>query len=499
MARFEYHPNIVTIRDFFKENDTAYMVMSYIEGLTLIEYLNRAGGKIPVDKAVQIIMPVTDALREIHEMSIMHRDISPDNIFIDIKGRVVLIDFGAARQEMREKSKSLSVILKAGYAPEEQYRSRGKQGPWTDIYATAATMYRCITGQVIPEAIDRLAEDDLKPPSRLGVVIEQEREDSLLKALAVKAGDRFQTVEEFQVGLMQSALTENLASQKREVLVHADGFELVQVGEMGTTYTIPTGIDDSSTPQVSGGYLIAKTQVAYDLWYTVKQWAEVNGYRFANPGREGSGGKNGAAPTAVKNEPVTAVNLSDCIVWLNALSEMQQLAPVYRTGGSAVIKDARDINTSVVDAVMQTDNNGFRLPNSIEWEMAARWKDNTPSTGGLIECGGRWWTPGNYASGATADYRAATEAVAWYYSNSATDQVRKTQPVGQKTFNALGLYYISGNVWEWCFDLRANEYSCVVRGGSWFNFADRTQVGYLLNLNPSHATGRVGFRFMRFV
>ncbi len=204
LARFEHHPNIVTVRDFFRENGTAYMVMSFVEGLTLHEYLQQAGGRIPAAQAVKIIMPVTDALREVHRAGIMHRDISPDNIFIDKEGRIVLIDFGAARQELREKSRSLSVILKAGYAPEEQYRSRGKQGPWTDIYAVAATIYRAVTGQVPPEAMDRMVEDDLAPPSKLGVEISSGLEQTLLKALAVKAGDRFHSVKDFQAALLNA-------------------------------------------------------------------------------------------------------------------------------------------------------------------------------------------------------------------------------------------------------------------------------------------------------
>jgi len=199
LARFEHHPNIVTVRDFFKENNTAYMVMSFIEGVTLLEHLNNSGGKIPVEQAVQISMPVLDALKEVHRAGIMHRDISPDNIFIDREGRVVLIDFGAARQEIREKSKSLSVILKAGYAPPEQYQSRGRQGPWTDIYAVAATMYRAITGQAPLEAIDRMAQDDLQTK------INKPLEKTLLKALAVKTEDRYQVVKEFQEALLAAS------------------------------------------------------------------------------------------------------------------------------------------------------------------------------------------------------------------------------------------------------------------------------------------------------
>ena len=198
LARFAEHPNIVTVRDYFEGNSTAYLVMNYIDGVTLEQYLQLKGGRLSFNHCLEIIMPVFDALKEVHKTGILHRDISPDNIFIRKDGRVILIDFGAARQELREKSKSLSVILKAGYAPEEQYRSRGKQGPWTDIYAVAATMYRCITGEVPPEAMDRLDEDDMIVPSKLGVQIGPKQEHVLLKALAVKAKDRYQSVEELQ-------------------------------------------------------------------------------------------------------------------------------------------------------------------------------------------------------------------------------------------------------------------------------------------------------------
>ncbi len=202
LARFSEHPNIVTVRDFFEANNTAYIVMNYIDGRTMEEYLKSAGGKITYSHALKVMMPVLDALKEMHREGILHRDISPDNIFIGNDGRVILIDFGAARQEMREKSKSFSVILKAGYAPEEQYRSRGSQGPWTDIYAAGGTLYRCITGEIPPEAVDRLIEETLIPPSHFGIEISETSENALLKALAVKANDRYQTVREFQEGLI---------------------------------------------------------------------------------------------------------------------------------------------------------------------------------------------------------------------------------------------------------------------------------------------------------
>jgi len=204
IAQFEHHPNIVSVRDFFKANNTAYIIMSYYQGISFEKYIKQNGGKISFDKTLDIIMPVMDALKEVHKIGVIHRDISPDNILIDSEGRVILIDFGSARQALRDKSKSLSVILKAGYAPEEQYRSRGEQGAWTDIYAVASTIYRAVTGEVPPESIDRLNKDTLVAPSELGVEINKKQEATLIKALAVKYSKRFSKVEEFQEALIKA-------------------------------------------------------------------------------------------------------------------------------------------------------------------------------------------------------------------------------------------------------------------------------------------------------
>ena len=202
LTQFEDHPGVVSVRDYFKENGTAYMVMQYLEGRTFKQHLALKGGRVSYDTALSVMMAVMDALREVHNAGILHRDISPDNIYITNSKQIKLLDFGAARYAAGEHSKSLSVILKAGFAPEEQYRSKGNQGPWTDIYAVAATFYRAITGQVLPEALDRMAEDTLVPPSQLGVAIPQGAEQALLKALSVRAVERFQTVEEFQSALI---------------------------------------------------------------------------------------------------------------------------------------------------------------------------------------------------------------------------------------------------------------------------------------------------------
>ena len=199
LAHFDQHPGIVTVKNFFRAHGTGYCVMDYVDGITLRHYLDQQpGGRISVADALKLLMPVMDALRAVHKEGLLHRDLAPDNIYLTADGRIKLLDFGAARFAASEHSKSLSIILKPGYAPEEQYRTRGKQGPWTDVYGLAATCYRAITGQVPPEALDRLDIDDLVPPSRLGIAITPGQEATLLQALAVKAGQRFQSMAEMQ-------------------------------------------------------------------------------------------------------------------------------------------------------------------------------------------------------------------------------------------------------------------------------------------------------------
>ena len=208
LAHFDQHPGIVTVKNFFRAHGTGYCVMDYVDGITLRHYLDQQpGGRISVADALKLLMPVMDALRAVHKEGLLHRDLAPDNIYLTQDGRIKLLDFGAARFAASEHSKSLSIILKPGYAPEEQYRTRGKQGPWTDVYGLAATCYRAITGQVPPESLDRLDNDDLVPPSRLGIAITPGQERVLLQALAVKAGQRFQSMAEMQQAWRAGAAT----------------------------------------------------------------------------------------------------------------------------------------------------------------------------------------------------------------------------------------------------------------------------------------------------
>ena len=203
MARFFREPGIVDVRDFFEENNTAYIVMEYLEGVDLRHYL-RAHGVMTPEEAVNILMPAMLSLEKIHKAGFIHRDISPDNIMYLNDGNLKLMDFGAAR-EFEDENRSLSIMLKPGYAPEEQYRKKGEQGPWTDVYAICATLYRCITGKTPTEAPDRTYEDDLKKPSELGVDISPALENVLLYGLAVRKADRCPDMTEL-IRLLNEAL-----------------------------------------------------------------------------------------------------------------------------------------------------------------------------------------------------------------------------------------------------------------------------------------------------
>src|SRR3984957_16442625 len=201
LKKFSNHPGIVAVDTVFKDNGTAYLVMEFLEGVTFEEFVARGIVHITFDTAMRVVLPSMVALAAVHAEGILHRDISPDNIYLTRSGKVKLIDFGAARNALGQKSRNLSIILKEGYAPEEQYRASGIQGPWTDVYAMAATLYHAITGKIPQPALDRQAQDKLQWPSQLQIQIEPRIEAALMKALSIKASDRFQSMEDFKAAL----------------------------------------------------------------------------------------------------------------------------------------------------------------------------------------------------------------------------------------------------------------------------------------------------------
>lgn len=203
LAEFIGNPNIVRVHSYFEEYGTAYFVMDYVEGTSFQEFIREQGGKIPWQEAEKILLPIMEALRAVHGKGIIHRDVTPDNIFITKDGTVKLLDFGAARYSLGDKSRSLDVVLKHGFAPKEQYTRHGRQGSYTDVYTVAASFYYAVTGRRPPDSIDRLEEDDLVPPSSLGIDIPVNVENAILKGMGVQPADRYQSMAEFQKELLQ--------------------------------------------------------------------------------------------------------------------------------------------------------------------------------------------------------------------------------------------------------------------------------------------------------
>ena len=197
LAKFIGNPNIAAVTSYFDENDTSYFVMDYIEGISFKTYIANHGGKVSVEDTLNVMIPVLRALTAVHQEGFIHRDVTPDNIYITKDGMVKLLDFGSARYSIGDKSKSLDVILKVGYAPKEQYIRRSRQGPYTDVYSCAACFYAALTGFLPPEALERLDRDELVPVSQCGIDIPEYLDKAILKGLAVQPEDRFQSAEEF--------------------------------------------------------------------------------------------------------------------------------------------------------------------------------------------------------------------------------------------------------------------------------------------------------------
>jgi serine/threonine protein kinase len=211
-----HHPSIVRVHESFEENDTAYMVMEYLEGRPLSAVLQEHSGRLGEGEAIAYAERVGEALEIVHHAGLLHRDVKPDNIMVCRNGRVELIDFGTARDMAISQTQGHTVVVTHGYAPLEQYAKHAQRGVTTDIYALAATLYHLLTGHIPASAIDRANGVALRPPCELRPELSRPVNDAIMWAMQLKVADRPQGVRRFLDALWEDPLSRKKAEPKRQ-------------------------------------------------------------------------------------------------------------------------------------------------------------------------------------------------------------------------------------------------------------------------------------------
>jgi formylglycine-generating enzyme required for sulfatase activity/serine/threonine protein kinase len=556
------HPNIVKVRYFFEQNHTAYLVMDYYKGVSLAEYVKQKGGRLPEKVALGITRFVLDGLRHVHDSGYLHRDVKPANIYLTGKGQVILLDFGAARYAMGEHSRSLSVVVTAGFSPFEQYSTKGKQGPWTDIYASGATLYYMLTGNLPESAPDRVLSDTLADPLQLLPDLPPSINKGIMLALRVKASDRPQSIEELKKilsGSQQPVSAVNIKktvekSDKKEkrwkakkpaipvwrkkkaiaigicllvllTIVYGDWGRLEKVSS--EKKVVPAEQSEYVPQEKTVEIVVAReTTVAItgpkigDVWNDPVTgmefvWVPEGSFDMGSPQSEsGRFGNEG---------PVHRVELDG--FWLGRYevtnAQYRKWKSDYSSGDYKGI--SLNGNTQPVVRVsweearefaawLSGQNGGkytFSLPSEAQWEYACRAGTKTA----------RYWGDNpdqacQYAN--VGDQSCKAQWSDWpILTHNCTDSFKVTAPVGSFRPNSFELYDMLGNVFEWCEDVYiADVYSRsdrknpiytsggpyrVLRGGSWFFEPDRVRCAYRHNYDPSVRLIYDGFRLMRML
>lgn len=202
-AALSSSPGIIRIYDSFEENNTAYIVMEYLDGVSLNAYMNYWNGPVPSEEALEICIPVCDTLTELHRRGMIHRDVTPPNIFICTDKRVKLIDFGNVRISDDQKECSRAANGTFGYAPPEQYLSMSRQSSWTDTYSLCAVLYRLVTGRHPMNAHERLSDDTLISPLKLNPQLDVRIDRIIMKGMSLSPEKRFRTAEELKNALLE--------------------------------------------------------------------------------------------------------------------------------------------------------------------------------------------------------------------------------------------------------------------------------------------------------
>ena len=509
------HPGVVRVLDFFPANGTAYLVMAFEEGRSLEDVL--AQTKPPWSEALirYRLEQILDALAAVHAQNFLHRDLKPDNLFLrNSDDRLILIDFGAARQQVTRESGALTAIRSDGYAPNEQYSREGiNQGPWSDLYAVGAILYRLVTGNAPTDAPTRMDFDDDPLPPATKVAAEKYSPALLAlidKALQRRARNRFQSVAEMQAALDDETIVEQPAPTPAPP----------------TELFIDENTDDTFTPRSKPKLML------YGLSIVAVAAAIAIGWQLLKKSTQPIA-RNEPLVTSITTSPPTPAPPPPCqpeefidangIPFINLCpgtftmgddnSKYEDERPAHEVSISAFSIMKIEVTESLYDKIVNDKTSDDQRPkNSINWSDAKAFCEKIDAR---LPSEAEW----EYAAraGSTTDYSFGDDVnqlkeYAWYSENSNNDR----QAVATLTPNAWGLYDMHGNVWEWVEDcwhnnyegaptdgsawLEADQNNCqlrVLRGGSFDDTPERLRSAFRGVRLPVRRTPLGGFRCVR--
>ncbi len=509
--------HIIRVTDLFEENGTAYYVMDYVVGESLNDRIERQNAPMAEDEVLNILRQMLSALHTVHAAGLLHMDIKPANIMVDGKEVCTLIDFGASKQYSLEERHTLSSLVPytPRFAPlEQQSQNVDKWGPWTDFYALGATLYNLLTGKLPPKS-DELTDDFDAALSMPGV---SDKTTRLVKwMMSLSTAKRPQSVEEIS-GFLENSNNSNKTDKQEELVATAEetviDFPKKDVSNNIQNKT-PNGNAIVSKPQSKDFYwligcAILATIVGLIILFSHKdngnnnvdlsdvetRTITANGVSFDMVQVEGGTFQMGSEDGEDDEKPVHEVWLDSYMIGQTEVTQELWLAvmgsnPSFFKGPDHPVEQIswNDIVNDFLPKLNKLTGKNFRLPTEAEWEYAAR--------GGSKSRG--------YKYSGSNDI----DEVAWYDDNSNGT----THPVKSKAPNELGIYDMSGNVWEWCQDWYASDYYLssvtknpkgptsdssgsfrVNRGGSWFNSASDCRTAYRNYNTPSSSFNDLGLR-----
>ncbi len=405
LARFK-HPNIIAVYRYFEAHNTAYIVMEFAEGETLDEVLKR--GVLEESRLLAVLMPLLEGLEEVHGVNFLHRDIKPGNIVIRSDGSPVLLDFGAARQAVGSRSRNITSVVTPGYAPIEQYSTRGNQGPWTDIYALGAVAYEAVSGEAPLDATGRVFQDPMRPASE---VCRGKYSESLLNSI------------DWALSVEGEARPQDVASWRQSMKKAAEEAARLTAGQV--FHDCPDCPEMVVIP--AGRFRMGRFE-----WGWRRDEKPVHEVRIAQPFALGR----------------YEVTFAEYDRYAQATGKQRPDDEGWGRGNRPVINVSWQDAQGYVTWLSQETGQQYRLPSEAEWEYAARAGSTTKY----------FW--GNSPSGRHAN--------AWEDDGWPSDGYKYTAPTGSFQPNQFGLYDMSGNVWEWVEDCwHVNYEGAPVDGSAW--------------------------------